>query len=406
MQIRGIGVNTAGMMTAERGIQESQNLIQLEDNMFGPEYEVTISEEGRNLSEQQASQAEMIAQNGQLDEDAKALLLRLEETQLTKKTRGGYQTELDDIEKQIKVLNAAYGRIKEEMYTDKYISKNPHLKSTIEQQKETVEQLRELKEQMQELNDLQAEEAERRLKAAQQMAALQAAQSMEKIDENNRDLVALLKTVEEAQKVEDEQETGGPKDGGEDASDTGNGTSDAIHNSMAGFVASSLNREKGVEELSNGVAGSGRGFLDQANDIAQDLLKKSVSIKEAIDDKSFTNEQIEEMMQSFRSEVEAGSEEAYLLGSFGTQAVRDMLYNKIERIADNPLQSVQQIKDSMMQAAVNAALSEARQSSLDKTSGELADEVKELIDKRNGVDRIVQDNEENEGEQQAEQEKE
>ncbi|MBD5549796.1 MAG: hypothetical protein HDQ96_01275 [Lachnospiraceae bacterium] len=406
MQIKGIGVNTAGMMTAERGIQESQNLIQLEDNMFGPEYEVTISEEGRNLSEQQASQAEMIAQNGQLDEDAKALLLRLEETQLAKKTRGGYQTELDDIEKQIKVLNAAYDRIKEEMYTDKYISKNPHLKSTIEQQKETVEQLRELKEQMQELNDLQAEEAERRLRAAQQMAAMHAAQSMEKIDENNRNLVALLKTVEEAQKAEDEQETGGPKDGGEDASDTGNGTSDAIHNSMAGFVASSLNREKGVEELSNGVAGSGRGFLDQANDIAQDLLKKSASIKEAIDDKSFTNEQIEEMMQSFRSEVEAGSEEAYLLGSFGTQAVRDMLYNKIERIADNPLQSMQQIKDGMMQAAVNAALSEARQSSLDKTSGELADEAKELIDKRNGVDRIVQDNEENEGEQQAEQEKE
>ena len=30
MQIKGIGVNTAGMMTAERGIQESQNLIQLE----------------------------------------------------------------------------------------------------------------------------------------------------------------------------------------------------------------------------------------------------------------------------------------------------------------------------------------------------------------------------------------
>ena len=387
MQIKGIGVNTAGMMTAERGTQENRNPVQLKDKMFAPGYKVTISKEGRNLSKQQTVQKETGVQSAQSDERTRRLLHQLEESQLAEKTRSGYYDELNELEKQIKVLNAAYGRMREDKaYNDPIM-------------KEIVEQQRMLQEAMQEQKDFQAQEAQRRLKEAQQMAAMQASQYKEEIDENNRDLVALLKTVEEAEKAEDEQENGGGEGGSGGASDTGNSASDAIHNSAAGLMRSSLNHEKGVEELSNMVADSGRQFLDQANNICQNLLKTSASIKEAIGDKSFTNGQIDEMMQSFRSEVRVKSEEAYILGSFGTQVVRDMLDARIQHIADNPLQSMQQTKDGMMQAAVNAALSEARQSSLDKTSKELADEVEELIDKRNGIDRIVQDKEENEGEQ-------
>ena len=387
MQIKGIGVNTAGMMTAERGTQENRNSVQLKDKMFAPGYKVTISKEGRNLSKQQTVQKETGVQSAQSDERTRRLLHQLEESQLAEKTRSGYYDELNELEKQIKVLNAAYGRMREDkVYNDPLM-------------KEIVEQQRLLREKMQEQKDLQAEEAQKRLKEAQQIAAMQASQYQEEIDENNRDLVTLLKTIEEARKAEDEQETGGPKDGGEDASGTKNGMSDAIRNSAAGFVKSSLKREEGVEELSNMIEDSGRLFLSQANAVCQNLLKTSASIKAAIDDKSFTNGQIDEMMQGFRSEVRVKSEEAYILGSFGTQVLRDMLDARIQHIADNPLQSMQQTKDGMMQAAVNAALSEARQSSLDKTSKELEDEVEELIDKRNGIDRIVQDNEENEGEQ-------
>jgi len=406
MQIREIGVNTARVMATERSIRENGNPAQPpESSMFGPEYEVTISEEGRNLSGQQAAQTETDIRGTQSGEEVGILFSQLEKDTLAEKTRQGYYSELEEIEKQIKVLNAAYGSMNEEAYKEAYEEAykkyGGSLKQTVKQQKETVEQLRELKEEIQKQEELQMEAARRRLEEAQQIVAMQSAQYKEEIDENNRDLVALLKTVEEAEKAEDEQENGGSKEDGDSASGTGNSASDAIHNSAAGLMKSSLNREKGVEELSNRVADSGQGFLNEANVVMQNLLEKSIFIKEAIDDKSFTNGQIDEMMRSFRSEVKSDKAYAYILGSFGTQALRDMRDIKIQHIAGNPLQSMQQTKDGMMRAAASAALGEARKSSLDKASKELADEVEKLIDERNNVDGVQQDKKEEDEEEQG-----
>ena len=107
MQIKGVGVSTAGMMTGVSGIQVNGGFSELEEDMFGPEYEVTISEEGRNLSRQQTAQKEM----GVIGE-TRALLRQLEEDQLAEKKRQGYYDELEELEKQIKVMNAAYGRMR------------------------------------------------------------------------------------------------------------------------------------------------------------------------------------------------------------------------------------------------------------------------------------------------------
>ena len=52
-----------------------------------------------------------------------------------------------------------------------------------------------------------------------------------------------------------------------------------------------------------------------------------------------------------------------------------MIWLELQRIADNPLQNMQQIKDGMMQAVSDAALGEARQSSIDKTSEKLVEEM-------------------------------
>ena len=60
------------------------------------------------------------------------------------------------------------------------------------------------------------------------------------------------------------------------------------------------------------------------------------------------------MMQGFRAEVKVKGEEAYILGSFGTQVLRDMRDVKIQRIADNPMKDMQQVKEGMMQAAADA----------------------------------------------------
>ena len=88
MQIKGVGVSTAGMIPVVRGI-ENRGEIQLENDMFGPECRVTISEAGRKLSEQQAAQKEKNVCDAQSDKETKILLRQLEEAELSKRTREG-----------------------------------------------------------------------------------------------------------------------------------------------------------------------------------------------------------------------------------------------------------------------------------------------------------------------------
>ena len=378
MKIGGIGGIPVGMMTPEQNIPETGDQIQSADDLFGPGYEVSISEEGRKLLEGQTgeeAQKDAGSQGIQLDEGTRMLLRQLEEDQQARKTRNGYYDELEELEKQIKVMNAAYGSMnRSKAYNDPLM-------------KEVVKQQQLLQEEMQEQKDFQAEEALKRLKEAQQAAAMRTSRHQEEIDENNRDLVTLLKTVEEAKKAEEEQKDDSVEGEDSSASGTENSTSGAIHNSATGLMKSSLNHERGVEELSDMVGDGGHYFLSKADGIAQNLLKKSKLLKVAVQDESFTIGQLEEAMESFRSEVKTNCEEAYIFGSFGTQVLRDMRDVKLQRIADNPLQSMQQIKDGMMQAASDAALGEARQSSIDKSTEKLAEEVEELIDERNGVNR-------------------
>ena len=393
MKIGGIGGIPVGMMTPEQNIPETGDQIQSADDLFGPGYEVSISEEGRKLLEGQTgeeSPKDAGSQGIQLDEGTRMLLRQLEEDQQARKTRNGYYDELEELEKQIKVMNAAYGSMnRSKAYNDPLM-------------KEVVKQQQLLQEEMQEQKDFQAEEALKRLKEAQQAAAMRTSRHQEEIDENNRDLVTLLKTVEEAKKAEEEQKDNSVEGEDSSASGTENSASDAIHNSATGLMKSSLNHERGVEELSDMVGDGGHYFLSKADGIAQNLLKKSKLLKVAVQDESFTIGQLEEAMESFRSEVKTNCEEAYIFGSFGTQVLRDMRDVKLQRIADNPLQSMQQIKDGMMQAASDAALGEARQSGIDKTSEKLVEEVQRLIDERNGVGRTPEEKKEGEGEEDQE----
>ena len=382
MRVGGFGGIPAGVMMPERNVLEIEDQIRSADDLFGPGYEVKISEEGRKLLEGQTGEEvpkDIGAQGTQYDEKVEMLLRQMEEVHQERKIRSEYYDELENvIELQIKVTNAAYGRMK-----DSSAYQDPLMKEVVKKQ-----QL--LQEEMQEQKDFQAEEALKRLEEAQRAAAVQTSRKKEEINENNRDLVTLLRTMEEAEKAEEEQKNNGvDKEDGKDnnTSDTESSVSDTIHHSAAELMKSSLNHERGVEEVSNMVSDGGHYFLSKADGIAQNLLKKCRVLKAAVQDESFTVGQLGEAMESFRSEVKIKLEEAYILGSFGTQVLRDMRDVKLQRIADNPLQSMQQIKDGMMQAASDAALGEARQSSIDKSTEKLAEEVEELIDERNGVNR-------------------
>ncbi len=386
MQIKAITVNAAGTMAAERGIQGNRTSGVNQDkaengNVFGPEYKVTISREGKSLSRRQAG-----AEAPSVKEE-RMLLRQLDEAELAKEIREGYREKLNEIDKQITDYNTSHAKIN--------MKKVLHDAALMD---ETVEEQQKLRTAMDNQKVFQAEESQRRVREAQQMAE-QSAQYREEIDENNRNLLTLLKTMEEAEKAGDEQENGGAKGGGSRTSETGNSAGNAIKASAAQFISSSINHERVVEEMLTGVEGSGRWFLDTADSITQNILQKTSDIRAALDDEAFSDSQMAEMMRSLQEGLALDYDNVRDFRGFGLQVMRDTREAKIQHVAADPLKGMQQTKRSMMLSAADAALGEARMGSLDETSQELADEVKKMIDERNDVDRSPQDREEAKEEQ-------
>lgn len=387
MQIKAITVNAADTAVAGHGIQGNgaldANQAQTENsNVFGPEYKVTISREGKLLSRRQTAREEEGTRNGENVREERKQLHQQEQAELAKEIRDGYREELAAIEKQISDYNRSYGRID--------IQKVAHDKGLMSK---TIEEEEKLRTAIQSQKDIQAEENQRRAREAQQLA-MQSAQYQQEVDENNRDLLTLLKTMEETEKAEEEAGEAAEKADGSGASGLDSSAGDAIKGSAAQFVAASIGREMGVQERMADLEESGRWYIDTADSIARSALQKSAGIRAAMDDGSFSDEQIAEMMQDLRADMAGIYDDVKDFREFGIQVLGNVREAGIEHIAANPLKGMQETKNSMMQSALDAGLGEARQGVLDKSSQELADEVKELIDERNDVDRIPQDKEE------------
>lgn len=407
MQIRAITVNAADM-AAGRDIHGNRlsgaNRAQTENSsMFGAECRVTISQEGRNMSRQQAAQTKEVTQGTSSVKAERMLLRSQKEAEQDKDIREGYREKLDEIDKKISALNSSYAKQKD--------------RETIEEQQEVLRAMRNQKVYQQEQN-------EKRAREARQMA-MQSAGYQDEIDENNRELLTLLKTMEEAEKAEDEREGGETKGDNSaqetvsDASGTGNSVSDVIRNSATQFMMSSVEREWGVQEAIAGLADKGHQRLKLADTITRNVLDATKNIRTAMDDELYTDERIEDMMRllvdgTTKPGVKIPGELTGMALNYkdvrdnrgrGLQNLQDAREAKIQHIADDPLKGMQETKKSIRQSAVDAVLGEARQSSLDKVSQELEDEVKKLIDERNDVDRIRQKNQE-EKEEKEEQAKE
>lgn len=391
MQIKAITVNAAGMMAAGPGIREKGDQVRLEGSLFGPECRVTISQEGRNLSGLWTAQSEAGVRNDESVRKERALLRQQDEAELAAEIREGYREELNEIDEQIKALNASYASWEEEMKID-----TDFQNSTLgDAMKETVKELKSLREAMQEQKDFQTEEAKRRMMEAQQMAMQQSARCNEEIDENNRDLVTLLRTIEEAEKAEDGQADEGTESGS-GASGAGDSVSDAIRSSALQFMMSSADREKGVEEMLESAGESGRSYFDAADAVTQSVLQKTEDIRAALDNEAFTDEQIEGMMLKLRDEMKSNYRDVKYSRSFGMDVLRNVRDARIQHVGDDPLKGVAEAKKSMMLSAADAALGEARRSGLDKASGKLAEEVQRLIDERNDIERIPEEKKEEE----------
>lgn len=376
MQIRTVAAS-AFDTKAEWGIRGNRSQAQPGKKIFGGECKVTISQEGKRLSQQQNH-----AEASVRDTRAERMLLRQQkQSEQDKKVKERYREELKEIEDTLHSLNNTYDKT-EDTYT-------------IEREQEVLKAMRDQKQ-------LQMEENQRQARDAQKMA-MQIAGYQEDIDENNRDMLTLLKSLEEAEKTEDEQENGEGKKKSNDSGGTGTGslTSDVIHDSALQFTLSSVKREWDVQEAIAGLGEEGHRLFDTANAITRNILRESQTIKAALEDENITDEKRAEMMKSFQEGMTLNYRNIEDYRRRGLQIQEDAQECRIKHIADNPLAGIQETKRSMILSAADSACNEAMQGRLGEASQEIKDEIEKLIDARNDVDRTQHD-EEVEAEEQAE----
>lgn len=385
MQIRMFTDNNMNI-TLGSAAQEKRQHVQTQNGPFdGPQCRVTISKEGRRLSEQSDGHAQ---KSVQLLKAERMMRQEADEKELSEATQSEYYDLIKEIDKTIKSMRNS-NMAGEDL-------------ETIQKKQDAIRAISEQKQKQQEENQKRAKEAQR--------MAMQSSEMQDEIDQGNRDLLIMLKSIEESEKAEEERE--GTKSG-----DDGGG--DTIADSATQFAASSRKRELDVVGIINQLSEDGYSYLARADEIAQKVLDEAKSLKELLHDENTSDAEKREAVMSYGLKMapKASAELEILLGRGhseeekeealnryrsmivsdsdyadyrrrGQQMIRDAKECKSEHIKANPLQGMEETRDSMIQSAVDAAFNEASQGRLDEDSQKLKDEVKDLIDERNDIDHV------------------
>lgn len=405
MQIRMFTDNHINI-TVGRAAQERRQHMQTQIGPFdGPQCKVTISKEGRKLSEQSDRQPE---KSIQLLKAERMMQQESDEKKLSETTQSEYSDLIKEIDKTIKSMKNS-NTAGEDL-------------ETLKRKQEAIRSISDQKQKQQEENQKRAKEAQR--------MAMQSSEMQDEIDQGNRDLLVMLKSIEESEEAEEEREDGKSESGRTSDAKRDNSVSDTIADSATQFAASSRKRELDVAGLINQLKEDGYNYLARADELEQNLYDESQRLGELLDSEEFTNDEKKAAVISYGSKMardSAGDLEIILgenytddekeraLESYrsamrskgdyadyrrrGMQMIRDAKDCEREHIATNPLQGMEETRDSMIQSAVDAAFNEASQGRLDEASQELEDEVKDLIDKRNDIDNVASEEKKDEEEE-------
>lgn len=394
MQIRMFTDNNMSI-TLGRAAQEKRRHVQMQNGPFdGPQCRVTISKEGRRLSEQSDGHAQ---KSVQLLKAERMMRQEADEKELSEATQSEYYDLIKEIDKTIKSM------------------RNSNMAG---EDLETLQRKQDVMRAISDQKQKQQEENQKRAKEAQRMA-MQSSEMQDEIDQGNRDLLVMLKSIEESDKAEEEREGGKSDDDGSSDTNKENSVSDTIADSATQFAASSRKRELDVVGIINQLSEEGYSYLARAEEIAQNAYDESQSLVEFLKDENiskdekkaavisygskmarnsthdleiilgenYTDDEKEEALERFRSAMVSNSDFSDYRRR-GMQMIRDAKECKSEHIAINPLQGMEETRDSMIQSAVDAAFNEASQGRLDEDSQKLEDEVKDLIDERNDIDHV------------------
>lgn len=338
-------------------------------NVFGAQCKVTISREGRILSEQMKA-AEPKRFTAASTE--RLLLRQQKQDEMSKKEQADTLSEISGLMSSIKNSYDA-GEDKE----------------TIANKQEALNRLFALKEQQERENKQRAEDAAG--------SAAGASKEQEEIDKKNADLYLLLKTLEEKDEEEHVDDTGAKSDTA-DAEDNQGSVGDQFQESASMLGASAAKRELAAKGMIDGMFDSGYGRLAQANAMLHEIQEELGLAAESLGKENLSAEERDQLMSEHIARANnmmmSNYGEMMDLRRKGHQEIRDAKELELKHIAIDPLDGVDRAKQTILDAGAAAALQEASQGTLDRASGELEKKVQEEIDKRNDVGAVSDQDEE------------
>lgn len=329
-------------------------------NMFGPQCRVTISREGRKLSDQmKASEPKSFTAAS-----AERFLLRQQkQDEMNRSEQSDTLSEISNLMSEIKSFYAA-GEDKE----------------TIANKQDALNRLLDLKARQEEENKQRMEDA------AGSVAG--ASKGQEEIDRKNADLYLMLKTLEEKDE-EESAEGSGAKGDTADTEDGQGSVGDQFQESASMLGASAAKRELQAKGIIDGMFDSGYGRLAEADAMMHEIQAELHLAAESLGRENLSEDEKNQLMSEHIARagnmMMSNYGEMMDLRRKGHQEIQDAKELESRHITINPLDGVDRAKQTILDAGAAAALHEVSQDTIDKASGELEERVQEEIDKRNDV---------------------
>lgn len=254
--------------------------------------------------------------------------------------------------------------------------------------KETIEKKQMALEEMENLKKYQEEENKQRLKAAAGgIAGISEEQG--EVDKNNADLYVMLKSFEEEEENGDGQDGSDETEDQEAAAENADSMSDKIRQSAGMLGVSAARREMASRDVVEELKQDGLNILAQVNGIMNEITEGLREAEEIMSDDSRGDAErfqlATEALGRSRDILTESTEDLIKMRGKALQELQDARELKLRRIQVDPLENVSSAQESIMALATEAAFSEVAEKVLSETSQELADRVQEEIDKRNDI---------------------
>ncbi|MCI8973275.1 MAG: hypothetical protein HFH79_06735 [Lachnospiraceae bacterium] len=335
-------------------------------DVFGAQCKVTISREGRKMSEEAKTGTKGVAAGV-----AERRLLRAQEHKENEQKE--HTSILEKISSMMSDVQSSFSAGADE--------------GAMEKKQEALQRLIDLKARQEEENKQQVENA------ADSAAA--ASKGQEEIDQKNADLYMMLKSFEE----DDGEGTG---EGAADkpsgaAQEEKLGNADQFDHTATMLGVSAARRELQAAAVIDELMNDGYDKINQSYAMMHEVQNELALAQEAAGKDHLSDEERRELVNGHLASangMKTNDREMMKLREAGIQETKAARELELKHIKLTPLDGVDRARQSILDSGVDAALNEVSQGTIEKASDELEQRVQELIDKRNDITSSTEETEE------------